>query len=362
MTGQFHKKFKLNGYSFSSSEAIIAFSKEIATDLNLFLTQWFNNSDFVEVKTSGSTGAPKVIQIKKEYMVNSALATAQFFNIYQGTKALLCLPLSYIAGKMMMVRALVLGWEIDVIEPTSNPLQNITKPYDFCAMVPLQLMGAIQNLKVVKKVIVGGGAVSQKLIKEVQNTETEVFESYGMTETVTHIALKKLNHLSEKDNNFFKVLPNVKITLDNRGCLVINAPKIASNLIVTNDLAEIISTTEFKWLGRIDSVINSGGIKLIPEQIEANLASILDCNFFVAGIPDEKLGQKLILLIENSQPSNLNKVFASEILSKIKNISTLKKYQKPKEIVFLKSFNYTISNKINRNSTLEIIKNKNRKN
>jgi O-succinylbenzoic acid--CoA ligase len=357
VTGQYHKKFKLNGKSFSSSEALIAYSETISDELEQFLKHWFNNADYVEAKTSGSTGTPKVVQIKKEYMVNSALATAQFFNIYEKTKALLCLPISYIAGKMMLVRALVLGWEIDIVEPTSNPLKNITKQYGFCAMVPLQLFNSVPNLNVVKKVIVGGGAVSNKVIDAIQDVDTEIFETYGMTETVTHIALRKLNHTNIGQVSFFKVLPNITISLDNRGCLVVNAPKISPNCIVTNDLADVISETEFSWLGRIDSVINSGGIKLIPEQIEQQLAAVFDFNFFVTGLPDEKLGERLFLLIENNSDLNLKKVLEKEILRKIDKLTTLKKYEKPKQIIFLDSFSYTHTNKINRITTLEKVKN-----
>ena len=362
MIGLLHKKFKLNNRSFDDSKDLIVYGGEISEEFKIFLSQWFNQSNIVEVKTSGSTGAPKIIQIKKEYMINSALATSQFFNFYEETKALMCLPISYIAGKMMLVRALVLGWEIDVVEPNSNPLKNNTKQYDFCAMVPLQLLESVQNVKQIKKIIVGGGAVSNKLIEAVQQVKTEIFETYGMTETVTHIALKKLNNLGGKQNMYFKLLPNINISVDQRGCLVIDAPKLSSNLIVTNDLAEIISDTEFRWLGRIDSVINSGGVKLIPEQIEAKLASIINSNYFVAGLPDEKLGEKLILLIERKSNLNLDKDLINSILSKIENLADLKKYEKPKQIFFVESFCYTHTNKINRIKTLEIVKNKNLKN
>jgi O-succinylbenzoic acid--CoA ligase len=352
---QFHKAFKFQGKSFSSAEDLIVFSEEISSEVSLFIKEWFNDKSYVEVQTSGSTGTPKVIQLPKKQMINSALATGDFFNLPEKTTALLCMSANFIAGKMMLVRALTLGWQLDIVEPSSNPLKNIDKKYDFSAMVPLQLNNSLNEIYKIKKLIIGGGAVSKELISKLQGIKNEVFATYGMTETITHIAIKKLNNyqVENVEASHYKTLPNVLISTDKRGCLVINAPKISYEIVITNDLVELISETEFKWLGRFDTVINSGGIKLIPEQIEEKLSEIINQRFFVAGIPDIVLGEKLILIIEfKSLKVESLKV---ELFNRIKQLKQLNKYEIPKEIYVLDHFIVTETNKINRPKTLDLI-------
>ncbi|MDO9275937.1 MAG: AMP-binding protein [Lutibacter sp.] len=347
-TEHFHSAFKLQGKSFSSEEELIDFSKEISVEVANFLRNWFDATAFVEVKTSGSTGNPKIIQLQKEQMINSAIATGDYFNLPQNTTALLCLSANYIAGKMMLVRALTLGWYLDVVAPTSNPLKNSDKNYDFSAMVPMQLLNSLEDIHKIKKLIVGGGTVSNELLSKIQEVETEIFATYGMTETITHIAVKKFNVIASgaKQSNY-KILPNIKISIDHRGCLVIDAPTISVEKVITNDLVEIISPTEFKWLGRIDNVINSGGIKLIPEQIEEKLAEIIENRFFVAGKKDAALGEKLILIIEGIKNEDL--------LKRIQHLKLLSTYEIPKEIYFLEKFIETQTNKIDRTKTLRLL-------
>ncbi len=341
----FHSAFKLQGKSFNSKEELSDFSKEISADVSYFLRNWFDENSFVEVKTSGSTGNPKIIKLQKTHMIHSAKATGDYFNLPENTTALLCMSTNYIAGKMMLVRALTLGWHLDVVEPTSKPLKNSDKTYDFSAMVPMQLHNSLKDIHKIKKLIVGGGTVSNELLSKIQEVKTEIFATYGMTETITHIAVKKLNVIAgavEICN--YKILPNIKISIDDRGCLVIEAPTISAEKVATNDLVELISPTEFKWLGRIDNVINSGGIKLIPEQIEEKLAEILKNRFFVAGIFDIVLGEKLILIYEGSKKFDL--------LKEIQHLQTLSIYEIPKEIFFLEKFIETETTKIDRTKTL----------
>lgn len=347
----FHKEFKLNENSFESIEELITFSEKISVETNLFLKEWFNNNSFIEVNTSGSTGKPKTIQLQKKHMKQSAMATGLFFNLPEKSKVLLCMPLKFIAGKMMLIRAITLGWHLDIIKPTSYPLKTIENEYDFSAMVPLQLNNSLEKIQKIKKLIVGGGIVSKALISKIQSVKTIVFATYGMTETITHIAIKQLNNFEKTDaeNNFYKTLPDVFIKVDSRGCLVINAPKISDNEIVTNDLVEIISETKFEWLGRFDNIINSGGIKLIPEQIEKKLSEIIDNRFFVFGLPDDILGEKLVLIIEGRTNENL--------IKKIKQLNSLSKFEHPKSIFFLSQFIETETQKINRKKTVELLKN-----
>jgi len=348
----FHKDFKLQGETFNSVKELIDFSKSISEEVQLFLVDWFNGKTFVEVKTSGSTGIPKIIQLQKKHMVNSAIATGSFFNLPEKTSALLCMSVNYIAGKMMLVRALTLGWHIDVLDAVSNPLKKLKKSYDFSAMVPLQLDNSLKDIHKIKKLIVGGGVVSNELLEKIQDVETDIFATYGMTETITHIAVKKLNHFklaterSRRESNY-NTLPNIFISKDKRGCLVIEAPKVSNDVIITNDLVEIISENSFKWLGRFDTVINSGGVKLIPEQIEEKLSKIIEQRFFITGVKDSLLGEKLILLIEG--------VKNDAIQTKVKELDSLSKFEIPKEIYFLEKFIETPTQKIQRNKTIQLL-------
>ncbi|MDP3359423.1 MAG: AMP-binding protein [Lutibacter sp.] len=344
----FHSAFKLQGKSFSSEEELIDFSEEISVEVCDFLRNWFDATPFVEVKTSGSTGNPKIIQLQKKQMINSAKATGDYFNLPENTTALLCMSPNYIAGKMMLVRALTLGWHLDILEPTSNPLKNSDKNYDFSAMVPMQLHNSLPDIHKIKKLIVGGGTVSNELLSKIQEVKPEIFATYGMTETITHIAVKRMNVIaSGAKQTHYTILPNIQISLDQRGCLVIDAPTISEEKVVTNDLVELISSTEFKWLGRIDNVINSGGIKLIPEQIEEKLAEIIENRFFVAGKKDEILGEKLILIVEG--------INNGDLLNKIQQLKSLSTYEIPKEIYFLEKFTETQTNKIDRAKTLILL-------
>ena len=354
----FHTDFQLNGISFSSVEELLSKTADFSDEIYQFLETWFSTDNFISVKTSGSTGGPKDIKLQKSQMVNSALATGSFFNSKENTTALLCLPIAYIAGKMMLVRALTLGWYLDVIPSNSFPLRGIKKQYDFSAMVPLQLENSINSLNRIKKLIVGGGVVSRQLQYKIKHTTCAVYATYGMTETITHIAVKKLNNFNNSatkaiETSFFDILPNVEIYKDVRGCLVINAPKVSSDVIFTNDIIDLISDHQFKWLGRFDNVINSGGIKLHPEKIEEKLSKIIKNRFFVAGITDDRLGEKLVLVIEQDVASNLT---IKSVISKITELKLLSKFEFPKEIYFVAEFVETATKKIQRKQTLNLIK------
>lgn len=354
----YHKNFKLNGKSFNSVEELLTFSEKLSPSIYNFFKDWFKTKLTINVQTSGSTGKPKKIALKKEHMVNSAKASGTFFNLPENTTALLCLSTDYIAGKMMLVRALTLGWHLDIVEVSSNPLMRIEKKYDFSAMVPMQVYHSITQLHKVKILIVGGGAVDNVLMGKLQPLPTKVYATYGMTETITHIAVKQLNDFSSAElvsASYYKVLPNIKIATDARGCLLIDAPSISDEKVITNDLVEIISENEFEWLGRVDNIINSGGVKLIPEQIEEKLESIIDQRFFVAGIPDETLGEKLVLIVENTDPS----ITSSEVDKSISSLTALNKYEIPKEIYFIEKFVETETKKIMRKATLSLVLKKN---
>ncbi len=345
-----HPDFKLNGAAYSRENIVeIGYSlvkegEDHEISMGDFLLDWVSERSTLEVLTSGSTGKPKKIQLKKEHMVNSALATGSFFKLAPKNTALLCLPCSGIAGKMMLVRAMVLGLHLDYVNPSSAPLDNSSRAYDFAAMVPLQVRQSISNLSRIKKLIIGGAPVDSILKEELSKSGIPAYETYGMTETITHIAVKEL---APDPKSYFETLPDVSVTIDKRGCLVIDAPNVSDSKIVTNDLVELISHNQFTWLGRFDSIINSGGIKLVPEQIEAKLSDLITIRFFVAGVADVTLGQKLVLILEG-QPKESN-----VLLEEIKFANALSKYEVPKAVYFVKSFVETPTKKIDREKTME---------
>ncbi|WP_139958061.1 AMP-binding protein [Flavicella sediminum] len=348
---EFNRSFKLNKSSFENVKDLLLFSKDLSTDIADFLVDWFDNKLYVEVKTSGSTGIPKRIQVQKKHMVNSAVATGTYFDLGAGTKALLCLSANYIAGKMMLVRALELGWELSYTKENSCPLKDPKSHFDFAALVPLQVANSINDLNKVKKILVGGGVVSESLKKQLIDTSCRLYASYGMTETVSHIALKKLNNfLPDENQECYRALPNVSFSIDARNCLKIDAPLVSNNCIITNDVISLYSKKEFVWLGRFDSIINSGGLKFIPEQIEKKMASHIEERFFIYGCPDARLGEKLVLFIEGEGSIIYDK---SEIALFLKQVD-LDKFEIPKAICFVPSFAETATKKIQRKNTVAL--------
>jgi O-succinylbenzoic acid--CoA ligase len=336
-----HNKFKLNGFSFTKDDLLrvaYSFIKEgeaYEKPLGIFILDWFDPKSYLEMNTSGSTGVPKIIRVDKQAMVNSALATGDFFDLQPGQKVLHCLPTDYVAGKMMFVRAFILGLDMEFVAPSSHPMERVKGDFDFCGMVPLQAKNSLKDLYRIKKLIIGGAKINKTLENELAVIPSQIYETYGMTETITHIAAKRVGESA------FTVLPNVKVTQDDRHCLVIDAHTISGEKIVTNDLAELISDTQFVWKGRFDNVINSGGIKLIPEQIEEKLATSISNCFFVYGQADELLGEKLVLYVEGETMPIDESVFEA-----------LDKYERPKEIVFVPEFKRTATGKVIRDQSI----------
>jgi O-succinylbenzoic acid--CoA ligase len=337
-----HNLFKLNGFHLDREDLCrVAYSfikegEDFEKPVGDFLLDWFDSKSFIEMETSGTTGAPKTISVSKQAMVDSALATGDFFELQPGNKALQCLPVKYVAGKMMLVRAMILGLDLEFVAPSSHPLDSNEIDFDFVAMVPLQAQNSIAELKKVKKMIVGGASVNKTLEKQLLKLSTEVYETYGMTETITHIAARKLGEKA------FTVLPYVTISYDDRNCLVIHAPRISPEVIITNDIVELVNENQFLFLGRMDNVINSGGIKLIPEQIEEKLASKIQQRFFISSKPDNELGEHVVLVIEGEKHELEDSIYES-----------LDKYEKPKEVVFISRFTETSSGKIMRKETMK---------
>ncbi|PNW25829.1 AMP-binding protein [Formosa algae] len=336
-----HLKFKLNGRYYDSEslgEVAYCFIKEgepHQKTLGDFLQAWLDNNDYVEVQTSGSIGIPKKIKIKKQAMVNSAIATGNAFNLRPGDSLLHCLPFNFIAGRMMLVRAMILGLELDVVPPKITPVFDLDKTYDFAAMIPLQAQNSLSKLQHFKALIIGGAASPHQLLEDIQDIDTQCYSTYGMTETVSHIAYRALNGPNKSD--FYKAMPNVKVSTNAQDCLVLEADYLFDGALETNDVAVMHSENEFKLIGRIDNVINSGGLKLFAEQIEKHLTGGISERFFVAGQPDEKLGERLVLVIEGEEKTIDPIIFKD-----------LKKNEIPKDILFVKKFIETPNRKIQR--------------
>lgn len=320
-----------------------------------FLKEWQSDSTKVPVQTSGSTGIPKVFEIEKSKMLNSARMTCNFLNLKEGDTALLCLPVEYISGKMMVVRALERKLKLSVATPSAKPVQNLDVTIDFCAMSPLQVENSLHKIHFIKNLIIGGAQVSQSLKNKIsqslkdKNTETTVYETYGMSETLSHIALKQIYPVSEE---YFSVFKGIEIALDERRCLKISAPALHPEILQTNDLVELKDDRHFKFLGRIDNVINSGGLKIHPEELESLLHRYIPREAAFLGVNDEKLGQKLVLVIEGEQ----NKDLTSQLDEALKETEkTFSKNHLPKTIHFIPVFPRIPNGKLNRKELLHLL-------
>ncbi len=319
------------------------FKTDFEKKIDQFLEEWFSTSETVKVQTSGSTGIPKIFNIEKNKMVNSAEMTCNFLGLKEGDSALICLPVEYISGKMMVVRSILRRLKLIVVDPSLRPLEDIEEKIDFCAMTPLQVENSLEKLDLVKNLIIGGAAVSEDLKKKISqtlklsNTQTQIFETYGMSETLSHIGLKQIFPQAE---DYFTVFENVEISKDERGCLRIFAPNLNDEVLQTNDLVEITNDKEFKFLGRIDNVINSGGAKIFPEQLETLVKKEIPNEVVFLGVDDESLGQKLIAVIEGSESELINE--------KLSTIEYQQKFHKPKEIIFMEKIPRTPNGKVNR--------------
>lgn len=350
-----HKEFKYNGTSYNTEELKAKALDLIKSDnffdnkTGHFLADWLNENDFIFAETSGSTGKPKRVKLQKQAMINSALATGAFFNLKPSDTALNCLSSDYIAGKMMLVRAMILGLHIDAVTPHSKVFFDTEKNYDFCAMVPIQVACSIKKLNNIKTVIVGGSKIVPFLLEWMKTSPVKFYETYGMTETVTHVALKPLQSLAQKGKDVFEALPKVNFSQDQRDCLIIDAPNLVDVPLVTNDVVELKSNKEFKWLGRFDNVINSAGVKLFPEQIEQKLLLILKKRIIIASEYDTNFGEKVILIIETSEE------VTEALLSKIKQSKALHKYEIPKKVYTIDQFVLTSNGKVQRQKTIDLV-------
>ncbi len=300
----------------------------ILAELANFLQEWQSPADTMQLHTSGSTGTPKSITVTKKAMRASAEATCRFFGLGPGDSALLCLPLRYIAGKMMVVRALVGGLNLVTAEPCSTPLAGLHTPVDFAPMVPMQAYTTLQQacgmaqLAQARTILLGGGFVDTALETALQACPSAVYASYGMTETLSHIALRRIN--GQNATPYYTPLPGVSLCLSPRGTLSISVPYLGIVGMETNDVAELLPNGKFRILGRLDSIINSGGIKIQAESIEQALTTATGLQVLAVPMPHPVLGQAVGLLWEGD---------AAKAPTLQRAILNLPKYHRPHKVL-----------------------------
>ena len=335
-----------------------------------FLAEWHNDSPTVLVHTSGSTGQPKPMLVEKRRMEASARMTCSFLGLKPDDTALLCMSLDYIAGKMMVVRSKERGLKLISVEPSGHPLATVpvvrqahqpcTVPepaegwgVNFAAMVPMQVYNTLQvaeeceRLKQIRHLIIGGGAIDDALASALRTFPNHVWSTYGMTETLSHIALRRLN--GPEASEWYTPFPSVKVSLNEDHCLVIDAPLVCPSRLVTNDIAELSSGTvpnmKFRILGRKDNVICSGGIKIQIETVERQLRPYLQAPFLITKRPDAKFGEVVVLLTEGTVPE------AKEVCLRI-----LPKYHQPRVYLHVDQIPLTATGKPARKEAENIAK------
>ena len=342
-----HASFRLNGKAYDRNALDLAAqqwavsSDEEQQALGYFLMDWLSDDEHIALHTSGSTGKPKEIQMPKTAMYASAVRTAAFFNLSEGDSALLCLPIRYIAGKMMLVRALVLGLHLDIIPPKTT--LHIEKDYTFAALIPLQANASFDVLGRFKTVLIGGAPISIDLRKRISKKHKHCIETYGMTETLTHVATRVVSDAVIP----FKVMPGIGIATDENNCLVLEVPYVPLSPIVTHDVVRREGDDAFSLLGRRDWVINSGGMKIFPEALEEVLTPFIKFPFFFTALPDADLGEKLVLLVE---APNTEK---AAIMAIAQQHLGANKHHVPKQVGCLDAFVRTHSGKLDRKATIK---------
>ena len=273
-----------------------------------FIDEWNNDSAYVEVKTSGSTGEPKRMLVEKRRMLNSARITCDFLGLKPGDTALLCMSTDYIAGKMMVVRSIERGLRLIEVEPCGHPLADnyqlstIHYQLNFAAMVPMQVYNSLQvpeekeRLMAIRHLIIGGGAIDEEMEAELRSFPNAVWSTYGMTETLSHIALRRIS--GPEASEWYTPFPTVKLSTNDEGCLVIDAPEVCAQTLVTNDIVELKPDGRFRIRGRKDNVICSGGIKIQIEEVEQALKKYVRVPYIISKRKDPKFGEIVVLLTE----------------------------------------------------------------
>ena len=325
-----------------------------------FLSEWNNDSDRVLVHTSGSTGKPKPMMVEKKRMLNSARITCDFLGLKPGDSALLCMSLDYIAGKMVVVRSIERHLHLISVSPSGHPLKDVNKKITFAAMVPMQVYNTLQvpeereRLSRIRHLIIGGGAIDAALEQELQSLpgDIAIWSTYGMTETLSHIALRRIN--GDEPSEWYQPFDSVRISQTEEGCLVIDAPQVCAETLVTNDIVEIepyiynkVEKLRFRIKGRKDNVICSGGIKIQIEEVETLLKPHLEKPFMLAKKKDEKFGEIAVLLSEDEDIKRVEATVRRLLSDESEKSSDHKKYKYwiPKEFRYVEHLPLTETGK-----------------
>ena len=325
-----------------------------------FLSEWNNDSDRVLVHTSGSTGKPKPMMVEKKRMLNSARITCDFLGLNPGDSALLCMSLDYIAGKMVVVRSIERHLHLISVSPSGHPLKDVNEEITFAAMVPMQVYNTLQvpeereRLSRIRHLIIGGGAIDAALEQELQSLpgDIAIWSTYGMTETLSHIALRRIN--GDEPSEWYQPFDSVHISQTEEGCLVIDAPQVCAETLVTNDIVEIepyiynkVEKLRFRIKGRKDNVICSGGIKIQIEEVETLLKPHLEKPFMLAKKKDEKFGEIAVLLSEDEDIKKVEATVRRLLSDESEKSSDHKKYKYwiPKEFRYVEHLPLTETGK-----------------
>lgn len=321
-----------------------------------FLNSWFSSSPTMTLQTSGSTGQPKRMETRKEYMLKSAKMSCQYFKLGPKDTALLCMDLKYIGAMMLVVRAMVCGMRLVVRKPSASPLSDSTLLYEgitFASLVPLQVHESLQGgdilLREIKQIIIGGAALPRTLREKLQTYTNAIYASYGMTETLSHIAIAPIS--CGTTALLYESLPDVGLSLSTRGTLVVNAPELGVYNLETNDLIEFegkpqpSSTVRFRVLGRADLIINTGGVKVSIDLLEEKLGHYISIPIAVTRCADERLGEMVVLILEHDSPWELDKALCQKIALALK---ALPRYHRPRRVLTLKRLPRLESGKLDR--------------
>lgn len=323
--------------------------KHVSMTLKEFLDEWNNESETLLVHTSGSTGSPKPLIVEKKKMEASAHTTCDFLDLKPGDTTLLCMPLDYIAGKMVVVRSVVRKLKLISVKPSGHPLSALHEAPTFAAMTPMQVFNSLQVphecniLRQIKHLIIGGGAVNEDLEKELRDFPNAVWSTYGMTETLSHIALRRLS--GEEASKWYTPFEGVSVSVNRCGCLLINAPSVCNKLLVTNDIAEITpDRSHFRILGRKDNTIDCGGIKIQMELVEEKLRKYISVPYMITKRSDNKFGEIVVIIVQTDDINGIRKICEH----------VLTKYWQPRLYIPVKSIPLTETGKPARASALKI--------
>lgn len=348
----------LNGKSYTQKEIQLLAAEKLSSaalaewenELYSFLQEWFSTQPTIKAQTSGSTAEPSLVELPRQVMISSALRTIEYFNLMEGDRALLSLPCRFIAGKMMVIRAIVGKMNLITVDPSLEDDLLSTHTFDLGAMVPNQVVkllesnSGIQKIENIRNLLIGGSSISATLEEKLIGLNNRIVSTYGMTETASHIAIRTLSGPTRSE--MYECLPGITVSLDENACLQVHVPGQGS--LQTKDMAELISPTTFRILGRADDVIISGGIKYWPEVIEKKLAGVIPGRYVISSLPDDTLGEKIVLVIEAKAAP------VKEIQQKIAQI--LPPFERPRQICFLNPFPQTANGKIKRNEIKRLLK------